>query len=227
MVKSNLEIKTRIMSQVDGSGKLTIRVNNGWSFWTNFTVQNNQAIRDYLKSDDFKEFVNTLYSKYENLTYKEMCDLRQIDYNDDKKKVEEKLDRFLWKRVEEEPFKVNFSVKYKRRYSNAFTYKVVFYNNKNNKKCWANRTFFGDIRFRVTFGPGRFERYIREEIQNCIDALTYELEHCKELTEKLNSYKSWDEVWVDKYNSIDKSLMAIVDDVIEKFETEQDKKHVA
>ena len=226
-MKKKNEIKTRITSQVDGSGKLTIRVNNGWSFWTHFTVQNNQAIRYYLKSDDFKEFVNTLYSKYENLTYKEMHNLRQTDYEDDKKKVEEKLDRFLWKRVEEEPFKVNFSVKYKRRWDNCFSYKIVFYNNKNDKECWANRFFWGDFGYKITFGwTGGFEGYIREKIQNCIDVVTDELEQCKELTEKLNSYKSWEELWVDK-NNYDKSLFEIVNGVIKKIETEQDVQHVA
>lgn len=219
------EIKTRIMSQVDGSGKLTIRVNNGWSFWTIFKVQNNQAIRNYLKSDDFKEFIYTLYSKYENLTFGEMHNLRQTDKEDDKKKVEEKLNKFLWKRVEE-PFKVKFSVKYKRRWDDCFSYKIVLYNNKNGKGCCLNRFFLGDFSYKITFGyTGGFKGYIRDKIQNYIDALTYELEHSKELTEKLNSYKSWDEVWVD--NTIDKSLMAIVDDVTKKFETKQDVKHVA
>lgn len=200
MKKSNLEIKTRITSNANGSGNLTIRVNNGWSFWNRFTVQNNQAIRNYLKSDDFKEFANTLYSKYENLTYKDMCELLKSDGKDDKKKVEGKLDKFLWKQVEEEPFKITIKTKLLRTYSNGFRYKVVFGNNKSDDWCSINQTCYAVN--------------VPEYANEILGDIWYLLEQDEELEDKLATYSNWHDFDNDFMKKDD--ISKIVNNICEK-----------
>lgn len=200
MKKSNLEIKTRITSNANGSGNLTIRVNNvRWSFWTTFDVQNNQEIREYLKSEDFKEFANTLYSKYENLTYEEMHNLRQFDYNDDKKKVEEKLDKFLWK-PSEEPFKITIKTKLLRTYSNGFRYKVVFGNNKNNRECWRSK-FCGVV------CDLECANEVLNDMWDCVQTN-------KELQDKFATYTNWYDFTNDFMKKDD--ISKIVDKICDK-----------
>lgn len=199
-MEKNLKIKTRITSNANGSGNLTIRVNNvRWGFWTTFDVQNNQDIREYLKSEDFKEFANTLYSKYENLTYEEMHNLRQIDYNDDKKKVEEKLDKFLWK-PSEEPFKITIKTKLLRTYSNGFRYKVVFGNNKSDDWCSINQTCYAVN--------------VPEYANEILGDIWYLLEQDEELEDKLATYSNWHDFDNDFMKKDD--ISKIVNNICEK-----------
>lgn len=195
-----MQIRTRITSNANGSGNLTIRVNNGWSFWNKYTVQNTQEIRDYLKSDDFKEFANTLYSKYENLTYNDMCELLENDCKDDNKKVEEKLDDYLWKAAEE-PFKITFTTKLVKMYSNGFAYKVLFGNNKSGGWC-ARTQFYEDVRDR------KYANIVLDDVWNY-------LQNDKELNEKLSSYTNWYDFTNDFMN--DKNdISKIIDKLCEK-----------
>lgn len=81
MGKREIKIMTRIMSQPNGSSKLKLTVKNGWSFWNRFTVKDSKDLRDYLKSDKFKEYAYGIFSKYEGMTYKEICDTdRKSDF---------------------------------------------------------------------------------------------------------------------------------------------------
>lgn len=93
MEKRNFEIKTRIM----GQRELILTVKNGWKFWDRFDVIDSKTLRDYLKSDEFKEYAYSVFGKYEGMTYKEMCN---TDRKADLQKIWEKLDRFAWRRSE-------------------------------------------------------------------------------------------------------------------------------
>lgn len=104
-----MEIKTRIMGQPDGSGELKLTVKNGWKFWNRFAVKNSNELRDYLKSDEFKEFAYSVFSKYEGMTYKEMCD---ADRKSDFQKIWDKLDRFAWVKPE---YSDDFHIKITKR----------------------------------------------------------------------------------------------------------------
>lgn len=108
MVKK-IEIKTRIMGQPDGSGELKLTVKNGWSFWSRFTVKNSNEVRVYLKSDEFKEFAYSVFSKYEGMSYDEMCN---ADRKSDFQKIWDKLDRFAWVKTE---YSDDFHIKITKR----------------------------------------------------------------------------------------------------------------
>lgn len=104
-----IEFKTRITSQPNGSGELKLTVKNGWSFWSRFTVKNSNELREYLKSDEFKEFADSVFSKYEGMSYKEMCD---ADRKSDFQKIWDKLDRFAWVNPE---YSKDFHIKISKR----------------------------------------------------------------------------------------------------------------
>lgn len=95
-----IKFTTRIMSQANGSSILKLTVKNGWSFWSRFTVKDSKDLRDYLKSDEFKEYAYSVFSKYEGMTYTDMCELWRTDNEADFQKIWEKLDRFAWRRSE-------------------------------------------------------------------------------------------------------------------------------
>ncbi len=99
-MKAEIKIKTRIMSQPDGSGELKLTVKNGWSFWSRFAVKDSKKLRNYLKSDEFKEFAYSVFSKYEGMSYADMSVLYETDADDDFQKIWDKLDRFAWVKPE-------------------------------------------------------------------------------------------------------------------------------
>lgn len=108
---TKIKITTRIMSQPNGSSKLKLTVKNGWSFWNRFTVKDSKDLRDYLKSDKFKEYAYGIFSKYEGMTYKEICD---TDRKSDFQKIWDKLDGFAWRTVESNYYN-DFHIKITKR----------------------------------------------------------------------------------------------------------------
>ncbi|MBR5897964.1 MAG: hypothetical protein IKZ14_00670 [Muribaculaceae bacterium] len=187
---NKFEITTRIMSQPNGSGKLKLTIKNGWSFWNWMYVENTESIRNYLKSDEFKEFACSVFSKFEGMTYEEM---HNTDRKPDFHKIWEKLDRFAWRAVEEEPFKINMSVKLIRTYRNGFRYRVVFGNNKNNAQSYRRKTQMG--------------YFLKEEAYWDLGKKQNLLNRDKELNDKLATYNSWDEFNNDFLNKNDISNM--------------------
>lgn len=178
-----IEITTRIMSQPNGSSKLKLTVKNGWSFWSRSTVKDSKELRTYLKSDEFKEHAYSVFSKYEGMTYKDMCELHKTDSREDFKKIWEKLDGFAW-RVDEEPFKITVDVKLTRTYRNGFTYRVAYSNNKDSRRCWTRK-----------FAEGN---YIDKVYANeMLDDFWRSLRKDRAFNDKLSSYKTWDEFWYD------------------------------
>ena len=179
MVKT-FEIKTRIMSQPNGSSKLKLIVKNGWSFWSIFTVKDSKELRTYLKSDEFKEFAYSVFSKYEGMNYTEM---HNTDRNADFNKIWEKLDGFAW-RADEKPFRITVDVKLTKTYRNGFTYRVAYSNNKDGRRCWTRK-----------FAEGN---YIDKVCANeMLDDFWRCLNEDKAFNDKLSSYKTWDEFWDD------------------------------
>ena len=186
------EIMTRIMSQANGSGKLKLTVKNGWSFWGWMYVENTESIRNYLKSDEFKEYAYSVFSKYEGMTYEKMHNsksMRDADF----KQIWEKLDRFAWRTDDEEPFKVIVDTKLVRTYSNGFRYRVVFSNNKDNKRCWYNKVKMVGCK--------------RDVANEYLADIDYVMQKDKEFMDKLATYKTWDEFYSDTCNRTDISSM--------------------
>lgn len=192
----NFEIKTRIRKQDDGSGKLKLTVKNGWSFWHYFTVENNTEIRGYLKSEEFKEYAYSLFNKYKDMSYKQICDNRLMR-NDDFKKIGEKLEKFAFS-PSEEPFRIIMKVNLIKTYSNGYRYKVVFSNNKNNSKIWWKRTQYG--------------MFDRCEVDWDLEHKWNQLVYNKELMNKLKTYKTWKEFNDDVYTNND--LINLIDNII-------------
>ena len=182
-----IDFKTRIMSQPNGCGELNLAVKNSenaWIFTSRFTVKNSNELRDYLKSDEFKEYVYSVLSKYDDMTYKEMCN---ADRKSDFQKIWDKLDRFAW-RTEDEPFKITMDVKLTRTYSNGFTYRVVFGSNKSKAYCWIRK--FEEV-YHIDKG------YANVLLYNFLCCLKND----KKLSDKLSSYKSWNEFINDFFNT--------------------------
>lgn len=96
MDKRKFEIKTRIMSQ----SELILTVKNGWKFSDRFDVRDSKDLRDYLKSDEFKEYAYSVFGKYEGMAYTDMCELWRADHEADFQKIWDKLDRFACRRSE-------------------------------------------------------------------------------------------------------------------------------
>lgn len=217
------EIKTRLMNQSNGALKVRVSVKNGWKFWNDFYLKNDGYGYGYVKSDEFKEFLNSIFSKYEGMTYDEMLPIWKTDNDGDKKMIGEKLDKYAYYN-EEEPFKVLFDVKLQRRYRNGFKYKIIFANNKDKAYCWFNRFFESDIETVRYFCYDYCDETVKKQrIQDLLVELEYRLKANADFMNKLNSYKNWGEVWVKEYNAIDKELKDIVDKVVEGFNTLQQK----
>lgn len=174
---SKMEIKTRIMGQPNGSGELKLTVKNGWKFWNIFAVENSNEVRVYLKSDEFKEFAYSVFSKYEGMSYDEMCN---TDRKSDFQKIWDKLDRFAWK-PDEAPFKINVSYKVIRTYCDGFTYRIVFSNNKDKRRCWYRKSLI------TGYAP-----FVDDAYQHLDDIYWY-LYKDKAFNDKLATYKNWDE----------------------------------
>ena len=129
-----------------------------------------------MKSDDFKEFSYSVLKKYEGMTYSEMDKLWKTDHKEDFKKIDEKLDKFLWK-PSEEPFKITIKTKLLRTYSNGFRYKVVFGNNKSDDWCSINQTCYAVN--------------VPEYANEILGDIWYLLEQDEELEDKLATYSNW------------------------------------
>ena len=188
-MEKKFEIKTRIMSQPNGSGKLIMTVKNGWWFNSSFVVKDSSELRTYLKSDEFKEYAYSVFSKYEGMNYTDMCDLWRTDHEADFQKVWDKLDRFAWRTEDEEPLRISVGVKLSRRYYNGFRYRVVFGNNKNNCRAWCSRFYTG--RF--------FEKY---DVDCTLEHIDANIHWNKALNDKLATYKTWDEFRCDFNNDV-------------------------
>ena len=177
---NKIEIKTRIMSQPNGSGKLKLTVKNGWEFWSWMHVCNLKHIKKYLKSDEFKEFAYSVFSKYEGMTYGEMCN---TDRKTDFQKIWEKLDRFAW-RTDDERFNIKVTLKLTKTYRNGFTYRVEYSNNKDNRRCWFNRFL----------SCGYMDKVSANMI---LDDFYCYLSKDKAFNDKLATYKTWDEFYAN------------------------------
>jgi hypothetical protein len=190
---NKFEIKTRIMSQPNGSGQLILTVTNGWWFNSRFVVEDSSELRTYLKSDEFKEYAYSVFSKYESMTYEEMD---KTDREADFQKIWDKLDRFAWMAKEEEPLRISVDVKLTRRYSNGFRYRVEFSNNKNSARNWYSM-----------FHTGIFKKC---EVDWQLEHIDAHLHWDKALNDKLATYKTWDEFRNDFNNTDD------ITDMVEK-----------
>ena len=180
MEKREIKIMTRIMSQPNGSSILKLTVKNGWSFWNRFTVKDSKDLRDYLKSDEFKEYAYGIFSKYEGMTYKEMCD---TDRKSDFQKIWDKLDGFAW-RTDDERFKITVNLKLSKTYRDGFTYRVEYSNNKDNRRCWFKRFLSNG--------------YMDKGLANMIlDDFYCYLSKDKAFNDKLATYKTWDEFYAN------------------------------
>lgn len=177
---NKIEIKTRIMRQPNGSGKLKLTVKNGWEFWSWMHVCNLKHIKKYLKSDEFKEFAYSVFSKYEGMTYGEMCN---TDRKPDFQKIWEKLDRFAW-RTDDERFNIKVTLKLTKTYRNGFTYRVEYSNNKDNRRCW----------FKRFLSCGYMDKVFANMISD--DFYCY-LSKDKAFNDKLATYKTWDEFYAN------------------------------
>lgn len=177
---NKIEIKTRIMRQPNGSGKLKLTVKNGWEFWSWMHVCNLKHIKKYLKSDEFKEFAYSVFSKYEGMTYGEMCN---TDRKPDFQKIWEKLDRFAW-RTDDERFNIKVILKLTKTYRNGFTYRVEYSNNKDNRRCW----------FKRFLSCGYMDKVFANMI---LDDFYCYLSKDKAFNDKLATYKTWDEFYAN------------------------------
>ena len=128
------EIKTRIMGQPDGSSELILTVNNGWRISYRFTVKDSKDLRAYLKSDEFKEYACSVFSKYEGMTYDDVSTLWEYDNTEEFQKISDKLDAFRIKEPSEEEFKVDFYLRLIKRYTDGIAVNVNFYNNIDGRR---------------------------------------------------------------------------------------------
>lgn len=192
---SKIEIKTRIVGQPNGSSKLTLTVKNGWWFRHRFEVKDSKDLRDYLKSDEFKDYAYNIFSKYEGMTYNEM---HNTDRDPDFQKIWEKLDRFAW-RPDGEQFKIKVTLKLTRTYRNGFTYRVEYSNNKDNRRCYYRRFLSGDY----------IDNFFAHKILD--DFYSYLINN-KEFSDKLATYKTWDEF----DNNVDDDIRDVMDSCLMK-----------
>lgn len=181
MDKRKIEIKTRITGYANGRGKLTLTVKNGWSFKHWMNVENTESIRTYLKSDEFKEFAYSVFSKYEDMTYEEMHNSYKIY---DFLKIWNKLDRFAW-RPSKEQFQIDISLKLSNTRYNYFNYRVEFSNNKGVERLWFKRFYF-------------YENCLNKPDTNVVlDNFATYLYNDKALNDKLATYKNWNSFRAD------------------------------
>jgi hypothetical protein len=195
---SKMEIKTRIVGQPDGSGKLTLTVKNGWWFWRKFAVKNSKELRDYLKSDEFKEFAYSVFSKYEGLTYKEMSEMYDADSEDDFKKIWDKLDRFAWVKPE---------------YSDDFHIKIT--KRERLDEHWGCYTSYMYITGRIYNKDMSQYRRFNTIVDFCIDDI-YEEALESAYYDKYddyddNTYSEFREKFDEKYNLTDKKIKDYTD----------------
>ena len=189
--KRTMKFKTRFTHEGYAQSYLTLRVDDGdWYFRSRLAVNESDELRAYLKTDEFNDFAYSVFSKYEGLSYADMSVLYETDADDDFQKIWEKLDRFAYRRDEEEPFKVSMTVDKKGGYC-----RVVFRNNKD----------------------GRYvcRRYRRvSHLEKVSSGYENDLKADKRLMCKLAAYKTWDEFEYDFMktnqisNVIDRHILA-------------------
>ena len=168
MYKRNFEIKTRIMRQPSGKNELVLTVKNGWKFWDRFYVRDSRDLRAYLKSDEFKEYAYSVFSKYEGMTYTDMCELWRTDNKADFQKIWEKLDRFAWRRSELDTRDFDIKItKHERLDNNGGIYVSYMYltgriTDRNNSRYRPFRVIVGfciDDVYINALGNAYYEKY--------------------------------------------------------------------
>lgn len=173
-----IEIKTRFNTQRNGEKafRMTIK-NNGWRFWNDLKVNYNSDIIDYVKCDEFKEYAYSVFSKYEGMTYKEICEANR---SDDFLKIQEKLDAYSGRK--DEPFKIGYHTKLVKTYSDGVRFKLQFGNNIDR------RSYSWTISLKTGFNC-RVDNY-----SYGYDVMgEFEWQFRKLIGDKLDKYTSWDE----------------------------------
>jgi hypothetical protein len=184
--------------------KLTI-TDNHYKFWHYFKIYNNKESKAYLKSKEFKDYVLSVFKKYEGISYGELNSRRE-EYRSDFKLIEDKLDAFHIKEpakpAEPEPFKVDFYFKLIKRYCNGIKVNVNFYNNIDGRRIYY-KTFI-----RTQTSP-----YLVDKLKSdfLIESFYYELKD--RVGDLLKDYTSWDEFILDSADWLDKDVCAIADEL--------------
>lgn len=184
--------------------KMTI-TDSHYKVWHYFKVYNNKESKAYLKSKEFKEYVLSVFKKYEGVTLDELRSRRK-EYESDFKLIEEKLDVFRIKEpikpAEPEPFKVDFYFKLIKRYRNGIDVNVNFCNNIDGRRIYY-RTF---IRTQTSYAV---VDNLRSDF--LIESFYYELKD--RVGGKLSKYTSWDEFRSDTADWLGKDVCAIADEL--------------
>ena len=176
-----------------------------YKVWHYFKVYNNKESKAYLKSEEFKEYVLSVFKKYEGITLDELRSRRK-EYKSDFKLIEEKLDVFRIKEptkpAEPEPFKVDFYFKLIKRYRNGIDVNVNFCNNIDGMRIYY-RTF---IRTQTSY-------VVVDKLRSdfLIESFYYELKD--RVGDKLSKYTSWDEFRSDTADWLGKDVCAIADEL--------------
>ena len=196
-----IEIKTRFitLSNGDRGVRLTVKCDD-WRFWHDYNFIG--ADLDYLKSEVFKEDAYNVFSKYEGMTYTEMCDLWRADHEADFQKIGKMLGVCYPK---DEQFKIGFYTKLVKTYNNGVRFKLQFGNNIDNKgRHWT-----------ITLKTGfdcRQNNY--EWGYDVID--DFEFMFRKHYGDSLDKYTSWDEFVNDK-EMVDMHVEAVQQYMLAKY----------
>lgn len=198
---SKIEIKTRFNTQRNGEKALIMTIkNNGWRFCNDLKVNYNSDIIDYVKCDEFKEYAYSVFSKYEGLTYKEMCEANR---SDDFQKIQEKLDAYSGRK--DEPFKIGYHTKLVKTYSDGVRFKLQFGNNIDRRSySWT-----------ITLKTGFDCKWNNYELGYEVIS-EFESKFRKFFGDKLDEYTSWDEFLADT-DELDLNVDAVCYSMIEKF----------
>ena len=173
-----IEIKTRFitLSNGDRGVRLTVKCDD-WRFWHDYNFIG--ADLDYLKSEVFKEDAYNVFSKYEGMTYTEMCDLWRSDHEADFQKIGKMLGVCYPK---DEQFKIGFYTKLVKTYNNGVRFKLQFGNNINNKgRHWT-------ITLKTGFDCRQNNYVWGYEVMGDVEFMFR-----KHYGDSLDKYTSWDE----------------------------------
>lgn len=175
---SKIEIKTRFKTMRNGDRGLRVTVKcDKWSFWHDFNFVG--ADLDYLKSEVFKDDAYNVFSKYEGMTYTEMCDLWRADHEADFQKIGKMLGVCY---PTNEQFKIGFHTKLVKTYNNGVKFKLQFGNNLDNTgRHWT-----------ITLKTGFDCRWNNYEFGYLV-LNEFEFMFRKHYGDSLNKYTSWDE----------------------------------
>ena len=199
--KEMIEIKTRFTTLRNGDRGLRMTIKCAtWKFWHNFNIVG--ADLDYLKSDAFKEYAYSVFSKYEGLTYKEMSKMYDADGEDDFKKIGKKLSVCYPK---EEAFKIGFYTKLVKAYNNGVKFKLQFGNNIDNQ----------GYHWTITLKTGFDCRWCNYEYGYEV-IREFESKFRKFFGDKLDKYTSWDE-FINDIDGLDLNVDAVYYSMVEKY----------